>query len=452
MLTRGFSIVNTLDKSLNLLMLSLLMFLLKRLQMRDDLEYEPLTPKTLPERLKNLDSITSLIGKEAQEWRVTEVGDGNLNLVFVVEGKSATIIVKQALPYVRVIGDSWPLSLKRAFFEHETLNRQAKRDPGSVPQIYYFDKEQAIIAMEMLSPHVILRKKLIAGEYVNGLGKTLGNFCARTAFRGSDLSLPTNEKKKDTALFQGNVELMAITENLVFTDPYFEAEMNHHTQGLEPVIEKLRSDISLKTEAQKILLKFSSNTETLLHGDLHSGSVMCTETETKIIDPEFGFYGPMGFDIGMLISNFLMAYFSQQGHRTDNNLEEYQDWILSVIDEIYSAFISEFSNLWHNERHGILFPKSLFEDQGHSSEVALHGVLDQIWSDALGVCGIEMHRRILSLAHNADFEEISDTHIRSKLEARTLMMGRQLILERNQIKDVKAIQMLARKYNLEKHL
>jgi len=420
--------------------------------MRDDLAYEPLTPKTLPERLKNLDSITSLIGKEAQEWRVTEVGDGNLNLVFVVEGKSATIIVKQALPYVRVVGDSWPLSLKRAFFEHETLSRQAKRDPGSVPKIYYFDKKQAIIAMEMLSPHVILRKKLIAGEYVNGLGKTLGHFCARTAFRGSDLSLPTNEKKKDTALFQGNAELMAISENLVFTDPYFEAEMNHHTQGLEPVVKKLRSDISLKTDAQKILQKFASNTETLLHGDLHSGSVMCTDTETKIIDPEFGFYGPMGFDIGMLISNFLMAYFSQPGHRTENTLEKYQDWILSVIDEIYSAFINEFSNLWHNERQGILFPKSLFEDQGHNSEAALYGVLEQILSDALGVCGIEMHRRILSLAHNADFEEISDTHVRSKLEARTLMMGRQLILERNQIKDVEAIQMLARKYNSEKHL
>jgi hypothetical protein len=42
--------------------------------------------------------------------------------------------------------------------------------------------------------------------------------------------------------------------------------------------------------------------------------------------------------------------------------------------------------------------------------------------------------------------------VRSKLEARTLMMGRQLILERNQIKDVEAIQMLARKYNSEKHL
>jgi len=179
---------------------------------------------------------------------------------------------------------------------------------------------------------------------------------------------------------------------------------------------------------------------------------MCTDKETKIIDPEFGFYGPMGFDIGMLISNFLMAYFSQPGHRTENTLEEYQNWILSIIEEIYSTFISEFSNLWHNERQGILFPKSLFENQGHSSEGALNGVLNHIWSDALGVCGIEMHRRILSLAHNADFEEIADLKIRAELEARNLMMGRQLILERNQTKDIQAIQTLARKYNSEKHL
>jgi 5-methylthioribose kinase len=264
--------------------------------------------------------------------------------------------------------------------------------------------------------------------------------------------LPTSEKKKDTALFQGNVELMGITENLIFTDPYFDAEMNHHTEGLEPVIETLRSDVSLKREAQKMLLKFTANTETLLHGDLHSGSVMCTDSETKIIDPEFGFYGPIGFDIGMLISNFLMAYFSQPGHRSQDNLEDYQDWILSVIEEIYSTFIREFSNLWHSERHGILFPKSLFEDQGHSSEAALSDILQHIWSDALGVCGIEMHRRVLSLAHNADFEDISDVKIRSRLEARNLLMGRQLILERDQIKDIHALQVLARKYNSETHL
>jgi len=64
------------------------------------------------------------------------------------------------------------------------------------------------------------------------------------------------------------------------------------------------------------------------------------------------------------------------------------------------------------------------EDQGDSSEIALNNMLEHIWQDAVAICGIEMHRRVLSLAHNADFEEISDTKKRSQLEARNLMMGR----------------------------
>ena len=116
-------------------------------------------------------------------------------------------------------------------------------------------------------------KKLIAGEYVDGLAQRLGKFCARTAFRGSDLSLQTADKKSDTALFQGNLALMGITESLVFTEPYFAAEMNHHTDGLDPIVRILRSDVEMKTEAQKMLLKFTANTETLCHGDLHSGQM-----------------------------------------------------------------------------------------------------------------------------------------------------------------------------------
>ena len=38
--------------------------------------------------------------------------------------------------------------------------------------------------------------------------------------------------------------------------------------------------------------------EALIHGDLHTGSIMVTESETRVIDPEFAFYGPMGFDVG----------------------------------------------------------------------------------------------------------------------------------------------------------
>ncbi len=42
-----------------------------------------------------------------------QVGDGNINFVFIVEGPAGGICVKQALPYVRCVGESWPLTQVR---------------------------------------------------------------------------------------------------------------------------------------------------------------------------------------------------------------------------------------------------------------------------------------------------------------------------------------------------
>jgi 5-methylthioribose kinase len=276
-------------------------------------QYEPLTPETLGGRLAQIGAITDRLGTDPSSWTVREVGDGNLNLVFIVEGGGDSVIVKQALPYVRLVGDSWPLPLKRAFFEYHALTRQAARDPGSVPEIFHFDEEQALIVMERLHPHIILRQQMMAGEKVKDLGKVLGAFAARTAFRGSDLSMSAPDRKADVALFAGNVELCDITENLVFTDPYFDAELNRHTPELDGIVAELRADIDLKIAAQHLKRAFAARSETLCHGDLHTGSAMVTADEVRVIDPEFAFYGPLGFDVGMLIGNYLMAYYAMPG-------------------------------------------------------------------------------------------------------------------------------------------
>lgn len=409
--------------------------------------YAPLTVSGLPERLAAVEAVTSTVGTDPATWQVREVGDGNLNLVFIVTGPEGQVIVKQALPYVRLVGDSWPLPLYRAFYEYHALIRQARRAPGAVPGVLHFDEAQALIVMEFLSPHIILRHKLIRGEKVAGLAPFLGQFCARTAFRGSELSLASAEKKADVALFAGNVEIPAITEALVFTDPYYDAEMNSHTEGLAPVVAELRGDAALKTRVQQMLHRFASTTETMVHGDLHSGSIMSTESDSRVIDPEFVQYGPMGFDIGMLTANFLMAYFSQPGHRNSAELEGYEAWILEVIAETCAAFEAEFRQLWHSERTGMLYPACLFEDQGQSSDGACDAVLAGIWRDAWAVCGIEMHRRCLSLAHNADFEEIADTALRARLEARNLMMGAELITRAEEIAGPAEICSIAQRYS-----
>ena len=415
-------------------------------------QYEALTAETLTARLGELDALTSVVGGSKKGWKVAEVGDGNLNLVFIVTGAEGTAVVKQALPYVRLVGDSWPLPRNRAFFETQTLERENTRDPGRVPVIYHFDDDQSLIIMEYLTPHKILRGLLIEGHKVEGLANALGMFCARTAFRGSDLSMSAEAKKAEVALYQGNAALCKITEELVFTDPYYDAKLNHHTNALSPLVTMLRNDVALKTEVQSLLLTFTAAAETLCHGDLHTGSIMCTTNDTKVIDPEFGFYGPLGFDLGMLIANLLMSYFSQPAHRSDSQLDDFQHWILDIVSDTTNCFNQTFTALWNTERTGILFPKALFEDQGDSSDMALNHVLSKIWQDALGFAGIEMHRRVLSLAHNADFESIEDESLRAQLEARNVMLGRLLILQRRDIKNVAALAEYARTYNAKEAL
>lgn len=411
-------------------------------------EYKALSPETLGVRLGALDVMKQAVGGSPESWSVREVGDGNLNLVFIVEGEAGSVIVKQALPYVRLVGDSWPLPLKRAFFEYHALTRQEARDPGSVPEVLYFNEYQALIIMERLQPHIILRQQTMQGLKVEGLAQRLGLFAARTAFRGSDLSMSAPDKKADTALFAGNVELCDITEALVFTDPYFDAEMNRHTTPqLDAVVALLRADQALKVEVQHMKRAFTSRGETMCHGDLHAGSIMVTGNEARVIDPEFAFYGPFGFDIGMLIGNYLMAYHAMPAHIADDAAcKDYQNWLLSVIEETWSVYCAEFLRLWRTERTGILYPKSLYEDQGHefASEAAAQQLLGEIFRDLVGFAGIEMHRRILGLAHVAELDTIEDEDLRAKCEAKCLKLGQFLVMNRNRLTGMDAVIATAR--------
>jgi 5-methylthioribose kinase len=404
--------------------------------------FQALTPHSLPERLAKVAAIAGRIGGEASLWRVREVGDGNLNLVFIVEGPAGSLVVKQALPYVRLVGESWPLPLKRSYFEYHALTRSAARDPGMLPVVHYFDEEQAIIVMDYLSPHIILRRALIEGQILPKIAHDLGRYLARTAFRGSDLAMDTKTKKADVALFSGNVELCDISENLVFSDPYFEAKLNRHTPHLTPLVMELRADRDLKVAAQRLKHAFSAKSETLCHGDMHTGSVMVTPADTKVIDPEFAFYGPFGFDIGMLLANYWMSFFSQKGHGSRADMQVY---LLSVIIETWAQFRLEFSSLWRSERRGILYQSTLFEDQHDplGSEQALQHVMHDIQTDILGFAGIEIHRRILGLAHNADFETIKDEIIRSACEAPALKLGRHLAVNRATITSLEEVNSLA---------
>ena len=136
------------------------------------------------------------LGGEPAAWSISEVGDGNLNLVFIVKGATGGIAVKQALPYVRLVGESWPLPLSRAHYEYLALTRQARLAPGLVPALLHHDEALALTVMELLEPHIIMRKGLVAGTRYPRFVDDITTFMARTLFFTSDLAFPRRRRRR----------------------------------------------------------------------------------------------------------------------------------------------------------------------------------------------------------------------------------------------------------------
>lgn len=141
-----------------------------------------------------------------------------------------------------------------------------------------------------------------------------------------------------------------ITEDLVFTDPYENAPTNDFNPLIRREVEAIWDNKPLKLEIAKLKYDFLTRAEALLHGDLHTGSIFITETSLKAIDPEFAYYGPIGFDIGAVIANLLLNYAGQHGLQEDpGERDSYREYLLETVEDVWNEFVSQFVQLWHKQ-------------------------------------------------------------------------------------------------------
>ncbi|WHX50636.1 S-methyl-5-thioribose kinase [Paenibacillus woosongensis] len=348
-----------------------------------------------------------------------EIGDGNLNLVFRVADpqQNKSLIIKQALPYAKVVGESWPLSLDRARIERNALEIQHRLCPDLVPAIYGGDDELAITVMEDLSGYTIMRQGLIAGNTYDRFAEHIGRFIATTLFYTSDLGMNQQEKKLQSARFI-NPDLCKITEDLIFEDPYRDAANNSFTEDIRAEAEKLWQDHALHLEVALLREKFLTHGQALLHGDLHTGSIFITPEATKVIDPEFAYYGPIGFDIGAVIANLLLNYAAQPGWSSnDEVLQERRSWLLTTIVGVWNHFELNFRKFWDADGIDIMSKTPGYQDL----------YIDQIRKDAIGFAGCKVIRRIVGLSHVADIDTIEDEFSRRQAKVTALEIGKRLI-------------------------
>jgi 5-methylthioribose kinase len=394
--------------------------------------YVPVVGSRLARALAETAAVRDRLGGDASAWRIREIGDGNLNLVFIVEGPAGGVVVKQALPYVRLVGESWPLPLERSWFEYSALVEQARHAPGLTPKVFHFDRAQAMIVMEYLSPHVIMRKGLIRGVEYPRFAADIAEFLAATLFNTSVLAGTAAAHKARVELFAPNVALCKITEDLIFTDPYREAPLNRWTSPyLDAQKRAFERDSVLKIAVQARKYQFMTSAQALIHGDLHTGSIMLTRDDTRVIDPEFAFIGPIGFDVGAVIGNLLLAYFAQEGHETAPGARDaYRGWILLQAEAVWSGFNDRFLALWRAARSGDAYPVDLFasEEDRLKMDTERLRFMHSLFEDTLAYAGAKIIRRILGLAHVEDLEAIADPERRARCEAKALTLARELLV------------------------
>ncbi|NEW07820.1 S-methyl-5-thioribose kinase [Paenibacillus sp. SYP-B3998] len=366
-----------------------------------------------------------------------EIGDGNLNLVFHISepttGKS--IILKQALPYAKVVGESWPLTLDRARIESEALQIEEALCPDLVPHVYTYEPELALTVMEDLSDHVIMRKGLIERNKYPLFAEHIGRFLANTLFFTSDLGKNQQAKKTQLGRFI-NPELCKITEDLIFDDPYRDAETNNIEASIRDAVEQIWNDKELHLEVAILRNKFLTSAQALLHGDLHTGSIFIKPDSTKVIDPEFAYYGPMGFDIGAILANLLLNFAAQEGWSPDEESRvSYRNYLLETIKDIWTNFENNFRALWNE--HGV---DRVFETPGYQDYF-----LGQLLQDTFGFTGAKMVRRVYGLAHVADIDKIEDAAAREQAQRLALSIGTTLIRFNRQAKSIDEIIEIASK-------
>ncbi|NHN29092.1 S-methyl-5-thioribose kinase [Paenibacillus agricola] len=353
-----------------------------------------------------------------------EIGDGNLNLVFHISEPSTgkSIILKQAIPYAKVVGESMPLTLDRARIESEALLIQESLCPDLVPHVYAYEPDLALTVMQDLSDHTIMRKGLIEGNRYPLFAQHIGRFIAHTLFYTSDLGMNQQEKKLRVKQFI-NPELCKITEDLIFDDPYRDADTNNIPPAIRDAVEVLWKDQELLLEVAILRNGFLTKAQSLLHGDLHTGSIFIKEDSTKVIDPEFAYYGPMGFDIGALFANLLLNFTAQEGWSKDaKSRADYRNYLLGTVKDVWSFFVGEFRSLWALYGVDRVFAGESYQDY----------YLQQVLRDTWGYTGAKMVRRVHGLAQVADINKLEDPAAKERAQRIALRIGTTLIKQHRQ--------------------
>jgi 5-methylthioribose kinase len=228
-------------------------------------------------------------------------------------------------------------------------------------------------------------------------------------------------------------------EDFVFTNPYMESPDNKWNPLLDAEVKAVRSNAPLKLAIAEVKETYVTHAQALIHSDLHTGSIMVNDADTKVIDPEFAFFGPIGYDIGALLANFILNYVSHYVHTPDaEHRRAYQGYLLETVKGIWNEFVRKFEQLWVENARGELMPAKYWDfPEGPAAFAEFRRrYIARLFFDTVGHGGCKILRRMMGIVNVWDITCIGDFEKRAGAERLAIRIGTRWLLERPEIQSI----------------
>ena len=233
---------------------------------------------------------------------VSRAGEGNMNCTLRVCTERRSCIAKQSRPWVEKY-PSIPAPDSRIAMEASFYSSVASSEAVAtrMPRLLDFDEGQRVMLLEDLGETADFMR--IYGACADR-DLPLQSLCGwLSALHGTRFNIQTQRALE-------NRGMRVLNHEHIFDLPLQAdngLDLDGLTEGLSATARALKEHAQYAQAVNDLGQRYLGEGTSLLHGDFYPGSWVESGNDVWIIDPEFCFFGPAEFDVGVFVAHLLLA-------------------------------------------------------------------------------------------------------------------------------------------------
>lgn len=384
----------------------------------------------LKEKMPSLDFSKPLIISAIGEGSLEDDGDGYINFVYRVSDGKVKLILKQARADGRV-ADLHNMSMDRAALEYDYMKLGHVIVPEYLPELYFYDDENLVFAVEDVSHLKIARFQLNKSIMFPKMAGQIAEYLAKIHFYTSDYYLDTETFRKLQVRFM-NSKMRAVFDDMAFGNRDVDGSGKMGFE-LDPdyadYIRDLVFDPKVVLERYKLRDLFMRKAEVLLHGDFHTSNVFVDQEDLKVIDMEYAFFGPAAYDLGYQESHLLsqMTCAAFRPFPSEEERWKFISYTIATMQHLFADYCRVFFECWDADA------KPIYQNVPGLQE----HVKKQLLQNMVGYCSSSnLFRCAGGHGNYPEYDDLTDKDAKRNATLLSILMDHRMILCREDYNDV----------------